>query len=336
MKTYTFRDAPLYVFGAPLFQKTGIFHRLPEDVVKQLPPCYTEWIISRRVPGARLCFRTDAQEITLRISYETMSLDLGMSMYAAQGANVFVGPRKEMRYLGVVAPQNYDVREATGTFNKKNADMEDVTIYLPRNEVLTNVEVILPDDARVEAPTPYTHSTPILFYGNSVTEGGCCSKPSLAYTALVSRWLDSDFINFGFSGAANGELAMADHINTIDKSVLVMDYDYNAPDAEHLRRTHAPFFRRIREKNPTLPVIFMSASNVGWCPDDVERREVILETYNAARAAGDENVYFINGADLWRPGDPADCNSDCCHPHDLGMFRTAQVLYPVLDKILNK
>ena len=37
------------------------------------------------------------------------------------------------------------------------------------------------------------------------------------------------------------------YINTIDMSIFIMDYDYNAENTEYLRKTHEPFFKRIRE-----------------------------------------------------------------------------------------
>ena len=50
---------------------------------------------------------------------------------------------------------------------------------------------------------------------------------------------------------------MADYINTIDMGVFVYDYDHNAPTVEHLANTHKPFFDRIRQAHPDIPILMM-------------------------------------------------------------------------------
>lgn len=334
MKTYHFSQAPFRVFGAPLFEKTGKMWRLPDELTEKLPKEFVDWNLAHRCPGARLCFRTDSKELRFRIVFRSIGVDIGMSLYAAQSGNVYVGPRQTARYKGLIMPRKgYEEAEASGTFYKDGV-MEDVTVFLPRNEEILDVFIELEDDAHVEAPTPYRYAKPILYYGSSITEGGCAGMVSLAYNALLSRWLDADYYNFGFSGSAKGELIMADYLNGIEKSVFVMDYDHNAPNAAHLKATHAPFFRRIREHDPLLPVIFMSKPNFDYDADSRERRQIILDTYNEAKAAGDENVYFIDGETFFGPEDRFACTADQLHPNDIGMYRMARVIRPVLEGIL--
>lgn len=336
MQTYHFSQPPFRVFGAPLFDQTGKMWRLPDELTAQLPREFVDWQLARRCPGARLCFRTDSPVFSIRICFRSINVDIGMSLYAAQSGNVFVGERQSALYKGLVMPrEGYNKPEATGTFHK-SAKMEDVTVFLPRNEEITDVFIELEDGAKAEAPTPYHYAKPILFYGSSITEGGCCSMPAVAYNSLLSRWLDADFINMGFSGSAKGEIIMADYLNSIEKSVFVMDYDHNAPSAEHLKATHLPFFRRIREHDPLLPVVFMTKPNFDYDADSAERRQIIFDTYQTALDAGDKNVYFLDGETLFGTQDRFACSNDCIHPNDLGMYRMAKELYPVLEKILRK
>lgn len=335
MQEFHFSQAPFKVYGAPLFYRTGKMWRLPDELTNQLPKEFIDWNLAHRCPGARLCFRTDSPVVSIRILFRSISVDIGMSLYAAQSGNVFVGERQKAVYKGLVMPRDgYNRPEASGTFHK-SSEMEDVTVYLPRNEEITDVFIQLEDGATVETPTPYTHAVPILFYGSSITEGGCCSMPATAYNALVCRWLDADYINMGFSGSAKGEIIMADYLNSLEKSVFVMDYDHNAPNAAHLRETHAPFFRRIRQHSPHLPVIFMTKPNFDYDQDSRERRQIIFDTYQAALDAGDNNVYFLDGETFFGEEDRFACSNDCLHPNDLGMYRMAKKLYPVLAGILN-
>ena len=123
---------------------------------------------------------------------------------------------------------------------------------------------------------------------------------------------------------------MAELICGYDMSCFVMDYDHNAPTLEHLKETHEPFFKYVRERHPELPIILVSR------PDncDDERINVILNTYNNAVKAGDKNVYFINGKDLFTDKDRDACTVDGCHPNDLGFYRMAKAIAPVVKKAL--
>ncbi len=329
MKTYTQNDAPLKVFGIPFFEEKQVFERLPEDVREQVPSLK---FLGRRTPGARIGFRTDATEITVEFTLETLTPDIGMALFSCQSIEVLAGNRQNPEFLGLVTPENYEHKNASKTF-KLSGKMQDILLLLPRNEVLSEVKVSVPDEAKIEAPTPYKHG-PILYYGSSITEGGCCCRMSNAYNALLSRWLDVDYYNFGFSGSAKGEPEMADYINTIDFSAFVLDYDHNAPSAEHLENTHYPFYKKIRGKNPDIPIIMMSRPNFGYWPDDAQRRDIVRNSYEKAVAEGDKNVYFADGETFFGTEDREACTIDTVHPNDLGFYRMAKTLLPIFQKAL--
>ena len=327
----SYLDSPVKIFGIPNFEERKTLERLPEHVREAVP---TLKFLGRRPVGARLCFRTDAPHFSVKIDYETMNVDIGMSIYSCQSAFVYVGERSNAIFVGNVFPKSYSELSAIKGFDKEEK-MQDVTVYLPRNEVLKNVEITIPDGYRAEKPTPYKYSTPVLFYGSSITEGGCCCNISNAYSAILSRRLDFDYINLGFSGNARGELPLADFINTLDISCLVYDYDHNAPNVEHLKNTHYPFFERIRAARPDLPVIMMTRPKVRYTEDERARREVVRSTYERARAEGDENVYFLDGETFFSE-EPELCLIDGIHPNDLGFFQMAKAIEPTLRTVLTK
>lgn len=333
MKEYSAKQAPLKVYGIPNFEKTKTFHRVPDDVIEKVPSLS---FLGKRPPGGRVCFRTDSPTLTVRITFETLSIDIGMSIYACQSAHVFLGERTSSVFLGQVNPWNYETKTFEKTF-KTRGKMEDVTIFLPRNEILSELSILVEDDARVEAPTPYRYEKPVLYYGSSITEGGIANSPANGYNAILSRRLDADYINLGFSGNAKGELAMADYINTLDFSVFVYDYDHNAPTVEHLAATHEPFFRRIREVHPTTPVIMLTRPHATYGEDEIARRAVVKATYDRAKAEGDENVYFIDGETFFLDYPERElCFIDTIHPNDIGFLKMADRIEPVLRELLAK
>lgn len=330
MKKYTCFDAPLRVFGIPFFDEKKKFERLPEQVRTKLSNLD---FLGRRCPGARIGFRTNAEEFTVKIYLKTLSVDIGMSIFACQSAIVMVGDRQNSVFAGLVNPPDYKTKVFKNTV-KKSSNMEDVTIWLMRNEEIENVEITIPDDALVEEPTPYKYGK-ALYYGSSITEGGCCSNITNAYNAFLSRWLDLDYYNFGFSGNAKGELEIANYINTIDMSIFIMDYDHNAPTVQHLKQTHEPFYQRIRVQNPDIPILLLTRPNFAHTEDAKDRRMVIEQTYKNAVRSGDKNIYYIDGETFFAGEDGQLCTVDMTHPNDLGMYRMAKTILPVMKKMLN-
>jgi hypothetical protein len=331
MTTYTIFDKPLKVSGVPFFEKNKRLARLPDELIGLLP-CLDH--LGRRCVGARVAFKTNSPLFTVKVVLKTLVVDIGMSIYASQSAQIMLGERENARHLGVVNPPNYNTKTFQKTFNK-SSELEQITIYFPRNEQIETIEITVEDGATVTEPTPYKYPKPVVFYGSSITEGGCSCNSTNAYNAILSRWLDFDFYNFGFSGNARGELVMADYINTIDMGAFVYDYDHNAPTVEHLANTHKPFFDRIREAHPNIPILMMTRPAEVYNNDMKARRDIVKATYNAAVAAGDKNVYFIDGETFYGETDRNLCSVDNCHPNDLGFFRMANTIRPVLKEMLD-
>ena len=176
-----------------------------------------------------------------------------------------------------------------------------------------------------------------MFYGSSITQGGCASKAGSAYTTILCRRLDAAQINLGFSGNARGEERMARHIASLPMRLFVMDYDHNAPTPEHLEKTHESFFRIIREAQPDLPVMIISRPSFDVNPEEnAVRRDVIRKTCEHALAAGDRHVAFVDGETLYGQADRDLCAVDGTHPNDLGFWRMAEALEPILRPLLQE
>jgi lysophospholipase L1-like esterase len=185
----------------------------------------------------------------------------------------------------------------------------------------------------IEAPTPYRITPPIVFYGSSITQGGCASRPGTTYDSMVCRRLDADYVNLGFSGNARGEEAITSYIKNLPMSVFVYDYDHNAPTVEHLAATHEKMFRAIREANPELPILILQRPVYRQNEEEARRLAILTATYENARASGDKNVYLITGEELMALAED-DGTVDGCHPNDLGFASMAKAVGEILEKVL--
>jgi hypothetical protein len=59
---------------------------------------------------------------------------------------------------------------------------------------------------------------------------------------------------------------------------------------------------------------------------NILRRDIIMDTYRYARAQGDQNVYYIDGAGVFRNDYVDMCTVDGCHPTDLGFALMADAI----------
>ncbi len=335
MKIYDAYDQKMRLYGiCPEARARRMFYRLPEEMIEKFPQ-FEE--LGRRNVGARLRFRTDASAFKIRMRLATESVDPAIALPGSAGLDVYEESGVNSRYLGYLAPSDYGFKEKwqEGEF-RKSSGMQTITLNLPRNERLSALKILLPDEANLETAPDYRYEQPIVFYGSSITEGGCAPRPGAAYTSIVSRRLDSDYLNHGYSGGAKGEIAFAEYIAKMENiSILVYDYDHNSPSPKHLAETHEPFFRHIRKAKPGLPIVMLSRPDFDFHREDsIRRRDVIYRTYRNAVQAGDRNVYFIDGERLFGTSGREECTIDGCHPTGLGFMRMAEAVYPVLARIL--
>lgn len=337
---YSIFDSPVEVYGIPLFKKNKKLERFPEDVRKQLVEFHSQFgettidHLATRTTGARAAFRTDSENVKIEMKLKTLEHDVGMSRYSCSSAAVYTGKGESLTYRGLAVP-GFDDKLGDISF-KKDKKTEDVMIFFPRNEIVEDIIITLDEGAEILPPTPYKYEKPVIFFGSSITEGGHAALVTNAYTALLSRWLDFEYYNFGLSGSCIGQLIIGEFICSLNPSVFVYDYDHNAYNAKHLKETHEPFFKLIREKLPALPVVFMTAPNFDSIPEAKERRAIIKATYENAKAAGDCNVYFIDGETFFGEEERQFCTTDTIHPNDYGFQKMARVIEPVLKEILEK
>lgn len=336
MKFFHITDAPMQIYGLTVKDRSaGHFWKLSEEALEHFPQ-YA--YLGRRTAGGRVRFRTDASEFTVRMTLAETREDINIPLSGSAGADIYTGIGRESEYIGYIAPKEHIAQKVTveKTFRKAD-EMEVVTINLPRNDHLLSMEIGVPQEAVVAESPAYTISEPIVFYGSSITEGGCASRVGNAYTSILCRWLDADYLNLGFSGSAKGEPDFAEYIaNLRHMSAFVYDYDHNAPSPEHLQATHENFFRIVRERHPELPILILTRPDVDKDPEDsAKRRDIIFQTYRNARAAGDQKVWFIDGGTFFGKEGRAECTVDGTHPNALGFMRMAQTIYPVLKEILS-
>jgi hypothetical protein len=126
---------------------------------------------------------------------------------------------------------------------------------------------------------------------------------------------------------------MAKYISKLDMSAFVYDYDYNAPTPEHLDKTHEKMFKIIREAQPDLPIIMMTAPKYYLNSDDEKRVAIIEKTYQNAIKNGDKNVRLIYGKDMLESVRDV-ALADHIHPNDIGFNSIAGFVTNAINEFL--
>ncbi len=335
VKVYDTLNHPFKTYGliAPN-DKDDKYRRLPEEVAKSVN--YGVFALHANTAGGRIRFATDSEYIAINVEYPTVGKMSHFPLTGSVGFDMYMEFDGVQRKMHTFVPpfkiedsfsNGIDLKTCSYYDGKK---MHEITINFPPYSEVSKVYVILEDDARVEEPRPYKFEKPVVYYGSSSTQGACASRPGNVYQAILSRRLDCNFVNLGFSGKALGEPQMAEYIANLDMSVFFCDYDYNAPNSEHLRATHANFVKIIRDKNPTLPIICVSRKGDIDLDTD-ERTEIVRQTVENARENGDKNIYFVDVCGYMRDSLIGDGFSvDRSHPNDLGFWGVANAVEETL------
>ncbi len=299
--------------------------RMPRDIAEKVSDPVA--VLCRNTAGGRVRFRTDSPYIAIRIYYEVLENMPHMPRSGSSGIDLYCYENGEYRFLKNAMPAAYDKNGYERLVYQKNQGMSDFLIHLPLYNDVLKLEIGLQVGCKLENGAKYRDVAPVVYYGSSITQGGCASRPANAYENMISMMLDVDHINLGFSGNAKGEPAMADYIGGLNMSVFVLDYDHNAPNVAHLENTHYAFYQRFRSHKPDTPVIMVSRPDTDSLELSPEaRKEVIKRTYERALAQGDRNVFFIDGATLFGTDFRGECSVDGCHPNDLGFYRMAKII----------
>lgn len=333
---YQFSHESFDTYGLVKPEEDGIVsRRMPRAVAETVD----ESVIFQSTFGAggRIRFSTDSAYVALKVEYDFGQVATVNNHCLAYGFALYRLEAGKEIYVAVYRPNKFDYKTLEIKQNTyRGGQMTDYTLYMPCFAGIKSLQIGMEKGSTLAGGAAYRNDKPVVFYGSSITHGAAASHPGNTYESFISQRYNLDYRNLGFAGRAKGEKTVAEFMAQLPMCLFVSDYDYNAPTAEHLEKTHYPLYETIRAKHPDIPYIMIShpvpyPRTQEPCP----RKAVIWESYQRAKAAGDENVYFIDGETLFEGEHREACTADNTHPNDLGFYRMSRVIGDVIEKVLN-
>ena len=328
---YNVKEEPFDLYGLYNPENEPQFKRMPDEAAEATGNPGVQRLYTNTA-GGRVRFKTDSPYIAISVKLPNITRFSHMPLTGTSSFDMYIYSNSQYKYSNTfIIRDSHNITENYETIHKfANAELRDITINFPLYNDVSELYIGVKEGCILTHGEKYINEKPIVYYGSSITQGGCASKPGNSYQGMISRRMNCDFVNLGFSGSAKAERVMAEYIAGLDMSCFVYDYDHNAPTTEYLRKTHKPMFDIIRKANPELPVIMVSRPNGN---EAEERKKVILETYNNAIENGDEKVYFVDGQSFYKDIDHGAGTVDGTHPNDLGFMCMANKIYEVLKGI---
>ncbi|HEY6739558.1 MAG TPA: SGNH/GDSL hydrolase family protein [Actinopolymorphaceae bacterium] len=311
------------------------FDRLParaKDVVRP-----EVWSLARNSAGMSVRFEADTTAVHVRYTLTTSGLamphmpatgDSGLDLYGRQGSR--------WHWIATLQPTQQVITD--DLHSQIAPGRRAYQINLPLYNGVESLEIGVPAAAAFEPIAPRTRK-PILFYGTSITQGACASRPGMAFVSILGRRLDRPMLNFGFSGNGRTELEVARFLAELDPAIFVVDTIANTP-ADGIEERMVPMVSILAENHPDTPVLIVDErrrAELPLVPHLVEYHEqktkALRKAFETLKDAG-VDVHFRRSDDLI--GRDGEGTVDGSHPNDLGMMRYADALEPDLRRLLRR
>lgn len=328
-----FPDERLAVHGLPWFEEDKpALRRLPARLQSQFRPAV--WELAQQPSGGRIRFRTDSTTVGLVAQNPRFSNMHHMASVGENGFDLYVN----REYLGSAWPDGNGQIAKEWRLGSERRTRE-ITLYLPLYKAVSVSELTLDTGARLEPAVPYATRRPVVYYGSSITQGGCASNAGGTCQALLERRLDADFVNLGFSGNGLGEPAVAEAIAELEPSCIVLDFWAN-PSAEQYAAALPVFVEVLRGKLPQVPILVTSpfyfpaeAVSAEVARAQQSKRETARRFVQERRQAGDRRIRWVDGLKMLGPTQAVGL-VDGVHCNSLGFHFNANGLEPALRKAL--
>lgn len=211
------------------------------------------WDLSKNSAGISIRFITNSSSITVKWLLLNDFTMHHMPDSGIKGIDLYCKSSKRWQYVGTGIPKGKSNEQTI--IKNLSIKKREFKLYLPLYDGIKKLEIGIQNHSYIEKP-PKSTKKPIVFYGTSITQGGCASRPGIAHTNIISRETDIDCINYGFSGNGRMEKTISSILAEIDALFYVIDCLANMTTIQ-VEKNMMPLVKIIRKKNPLAPIVFI-------------------------------------------------------------------------------
>lgn len=328
----------------PIFGKATELTESPYD---RLPESYQSlirkrlWNLGRNTAGLYIRFHSDSPTIKLQWTSRFGVMMNHMTDTGVRGLDLYyLADNGQWRFARNGRPSKELFTEATVISNME-AKPREWMLYLPLYDGLKDLKIGVDSLSYIGPPQVNSPAAgnQIVFYGSSIMQGGCVSRPGVLATSIISRELDQEVINLGFSGNAHLDEEIAQLMAQVESpSLFVLDYVPNST-AEMIQKSGEKFFDIIRTAHPNTPVIFVERPIYPHSmldkavADDIKARNAAQKAlYKHLRKSGHKKLYYLEGEKIL--GKDGEGTVDGVHSNDTGAQRYVDAILPLIKKAL--
>lgn len=331
----------LMLMGKGFEQSIVKYGRLPKEMEGE----FRKELISlgSNSSGLAVRFSTNSTAISARWKVTGNVSFNHMASTGIKGLDLYVLEGSKWMYVGTARPSGH---ESFSVFIKNMTKQNrEYIAYLPLYDGVESLEIGVDPEAEIALPrntrlikSVNNNKKPIIFYGTSITQGGCASRPGMAYPAILGRMMDRETINLGFSGNARMDFAIAKAINMIDAEAIVIDCLPNTT-TQMVKDSAYRFITHIALAKPQIPIFMIENPNFPYLllneTASAEQREENAAWRNLfaqLASEGFDNIIYVRGDNLL--GNDAEATVDGVHLTDLGFLRFSEAFFELITGVV--
>ncbi len=333
------QEEPFGLVGFEWIKQDSVYIRLPVNPKMEIRTGIRE--LANMTAGGQIRFKTDSRRVLVKVELMNKSGMYHMPATGQSGFDIYMEDEGIQRFLATSRFPHDTIAYQAELYNTDESRLRTFTLNFPLYNGVNSLKIGLDYKSGIQAPPPFSFPGKVVIYGTSITQGGCVSRPGMVYSNIISRKLDAQFVNLGFSGNGRGELALAHLINQIsDVGFIILDYEGNANKT--IVNSLDPFVGILRKEQPDTPIIIMSKIRYASEIEGSEAYELLMSNrdfqkklVNEKKAQGDNNIYFLDGSKVLG-NDYYECTVDGGHISDLGSKRIADAFIVAIQEIVHK
>lgn len=329
------------------------YTRMPLDIYKRIPKQRSMILTDLNCSaGIAIRFRTNSKNIAVRYRLMYNASMSHMPATGVKGVDLYRAlinekKRPAFNYIGSNYPKD-DTLQNSVLMRNGDGQMAEYILNLPLYDGVKELYLGVDSAAEIHPVTDVLHRARVVFYGTSIMQGGCASRPGVLPSSIFARQLGIECINLGVSGEAKLDWFMADAISRIrDIDVLILDPLPNCT-ARILRDSTHGFIDRILKTHPKLRIIMVGQATPARAEyDQVESaRSTELNSlwHNSCKIYQEKypNQFFYveQSAEAYAKLGITDfapeATVDGIHYTDAGFLAYYRLLTPTLVRVLNE